>query len=206
MTSRDPYLDPDSGILRNRLGIANVEDLAAAEADFTAVRLAQLTLAPLEGEYDLAHLQRFHARIFGDVYGWAGQLRTIGIAKGVPFCPPEHLETYADEVFGRLADDGMLRGRDREAFLDGLTELIADLNALHPFREGNGRTLRAFTRQLAADAGHELRWAGMDPVENVAASRASLAGDNTALRTMLDRLVDRPDPRSIAPLPRRPRD
>lgn len=206
MSSGDPYVDPATGVLRNRLGINDAEELAAAEADFTAVRLAQLTLVPIEGGYDLAHLQRFHARIFGDVYPWAGQLRSVAIAKGIPFCPPEHLESYASEVFGRLANDGMLRGRGRELFLDGLTELIADLNALHPFREGNGRTLRAFTAQLAVDAGHELRWAGMDPSENVVVSRASLAGDNTGLRAMLDRLVDRPDPRSIAPLPRQPRD
>ena len=204
--SPDPYIDPDTGVLRNRLGISDAEELASAEADFSAVRLAQLALTEVGGDYDLAHLQRFHSRIFGDVYPWAGELRTVGIAKGVPFCPPEHLENYGREVFGRLATEGWLRNRDRDQFVEGLTELVSDLNALHPFREGNGRTLRAFCTQLAASASHELRWAGMDPAENIAASRAALAGDNTGLRVMLDRLVDRPDPRVIAPRPRQPKD
>ncbi|MFC5066151.1 Fic family protein [Actinomycetospora atypica] len=59
-----------------------------------------------------------------------------------------------------------------------LTDLVGNLNALHPFRDGNGRTLRAFVAQLAREAGYELRWRAMDPAENVAASRASLAGDD----------------------------
>jgi cell filamentation protein len=109
-------------------------------------------------------------------------------------------------VFARLAAADHLRGRERETFIDGLTELLADLNALHPSREGNGRTQRAFCAQLAREAGHHLRWAAMDPSENVEASRASLAGDNRPLRGMLERLVDRPDPTATAPQPRHPTD
>lgn len=185
--TRDPYVDPDTGVLRNRLGIAEQAALDEAEADYTAVRAA--TIGHLPGEYDLAHLQAVHARVFGDVYGWAGELRTVGIDKGVPFCPPEHLASFAHDVFRRLAAEGFLRGRGREEFLDGLADLVGNLNALHPFREGNGRTVRLFVAQLARDAGYELRWRDMDPEENVAASRASLAGDDGPLRSMLDGLL-----------------
>ena len=76
-------------------------------------------------------------------------------------------------------------------FVDGLTELLADLNALHPFRDGNGRTQRAFLAQLAREAGHPIRWAGMDAAENNAACKAAHEGDHDALRAMLDRLVQR---------------
>lgn len=85
-------VSPGSGVFRNLLEITGAEDLAAADADSTPVRLAQPALVRVEGDYEPVHLQRFHARIFSDVYPWAGQLRTVGIAKGVPFCPPEHLE------------------------------------------------------------------------------------------------------------------
>jgi cell filamentation protein len=77
---------------------------------------------------------------------------------------------------------------------------------LHPFRDGNGRTQRAFRAQLARQAGHQLRWAPMDPTENTAASRASLRGDNAPLRALLERLVDRPNPSATAPQPRAPLD
>lgn len=108
-------------------------------------------------------------------------------------------------MFGRLASEDHLRGLDRETFIDRLTELLADLNA-HPFREGNGRTQRAFCAQLARDAGHQLRWAAMDPLENVEPSRVSLVGDNRPLRAMLERLVDSPDPTATAPQSRHPAD
>jgi cell filamentation protein len=84
----DPYRDAGSGVLRNRLGITDPNELEVAEADFSAVRLAGLQQRPLPGDYDLAHMQRFHERIFGDVYPWAGQLRTVVIAKGGTFCVP----------------------------------------------------------------------------------------------------------------------
>jgi cell filamentation protein len=187
--SHDPYVDPSSGVLRNRLGISDAEELARVEAEVTALRMTQLLEGRLPGGYDLAHLQAFHARTFGDLYTWAGELRTVGIDKGVPFCPPEHLASFAGDVFRRLAGDGYLRGRDREEFLDGLADLVGNLNALHPFREGNGRTVRLFVAQLARDAGYDLRWRDMDPEENVRASRASLGGGDGPLRAMLDGLL-----------------
>ncbi len=105
-------------------------------------------------------------------------------------------------MFGRLAEADFLRGLDRDRFGDGLTEFLADLNALHPFREGNGRTQRAFCAQLARHADHRLRWSAMDPAENVVASRAALRGDNAPLRALIERLLDRSDPTSTAPQPR----
>jgi len=93
----DPYVNPATGVLRNRLGLTDPDRLEDAEADFSAVRLAGLGRRPLPGNYDLAHLQRFHERIFGDVYPWAGELRTVVISKGGTFCLPQHLETFAVE-------------------------------------------------------------------------------------------------------------
>jgi cell filamentation protein len=188
--SWDPYLDLASGVLRNRLGITDLHELASAEADYTAQRLSQLERTDLPGHYDLAHLQAFHRHIFGDVYEWAGELRTVAIGKGVPFCPPDELRTRGDLLFAQLARDDHLRGLDRATFVDALAWLLAEVNALHPFREGNGRTQRAFLGQLARAAGFRLRWAGLDPVENVEASRAAhLDGDRSRLRLLLDDVV-----------------
>jgi fido (protein-threonine AMPylation protein) len=99
----DPYLDPASGVLRNLLGITDAAELARAEAALSASRLIDLERRRLPGRYDLAHLQAFHRYILGDVYAWADQLRTVSIAKGSMFCLPQHLESYAADVFGPLA-------------------------------------------------------------------------------------------------------
>lgn len=189
MTGWDPYLDLTHGVLRNRLGITDRAELAAAEADLAALAIAELELTPLPGNYDLEHLRAFHRFIFRDIYDWAGELRTVSIGKGQLFCPPERIRSEAAEIFGWLADDDYLRGLNRAAFLDGLTELLADINDLHPFREGNGRTQRAFCGQLARDAGYRIRWAGLDRAENVTAAKFAHEGDNAPLRALLDRLV-----------------
>ena len=187
----DPYLDLQSGLLRNRLGITDARQQRHVEAELTASRIYDLIRSPIPGAYDLAHLRAFHRQIFQDLYDWAGELRTVSIGRGRLFSLPQHLEADAAELFGWLARAEYLRGRDRAAFVVDLAELYADLNALHPFRDGNGRTQRAFLGQLAVDAGHPIHWAAMDPAENNAASKAAQAGDNDALRALLDLLVHR---------------
>jgi cell filamentation protein len=166
--------------------------LATAEKRFTTARIGQLDRRRLPGTYDLVHLRAFHWTIFQDAYAWAGQLRTVLIVKaGASFCLPHRIESTAVDVFGRLAEAHHLRGRDRAGFLDGLTALLADVNALHPFREGNGRTQRAFLSQLARDAGYRLRWEHVDRDANIDAARAAADGDLAPLRALLDPAVER---------------
>lgn len=190
--SGDPYLDPRTGVFRNRLGLTDRAALAAAEADLSAARVDQLRRRRLPGNYDLEHLRVFHWTIFQDVYPWAGQLRTVLIVKaGASFCLPHQITDTAADLFGRLAAAHHLRGRDRDAFLDGLTVLLAEVNALHPFREGNGRTQRAFLSQLARDAGYRLHWQHVDRDANIDAARGAADGDLAPMRTLLDPVVER---------------
>jgi cell filamentation protein len=188
--SWDPYLDLESGVLRNHLGIADPIVLSRAEAAATTAALSILAIEPLRGDYDLAHLQAFHRAIFGGLYPWAGEVRTVSLGKaGQLFCPPEVIERRAREIFLALAVRDRLQGLRREPFLDALTELLAALNHLHPFREGNGRAQRAFLAQLARAAGYRLSWAGLDGAQNTDASRAAHGGDLKPLRAMLDPLL-----------------
>lgn len=175
----DPYVDAETGVLRNRLGITDLRRLQEAEAGLTLAALADLGIRVLPGGYDLDHLRSFHREIFGDVYPWAGELRVVGIAKSDPFCLPQHIEAYAADVFAALAKERHLRGLPREGFLERLTHYFAEVNAVHPFREGNGRTQRAFFRQLSREAGWSLDWSGLDRHENARALTASLRGDNS---------------------------
>ena len=191
MVADDPYTDPRTGVLRNLLGISDQDELNRVEAEVTSLRLVQLAEGALPGSYDLAHLQAFHRFLFGDLYEWAGELRTVAIAKQDLFCLPQYIPAFAADVFGQLARNDHLRGLDRDAFVDGLVDVLADINALHPFREGNGRAQRAFLVQLARAAGYRLSWQGLDQRENIRASQAALRGDNAPLRVLLDRLVAR---------------
>jgi cell filamentation protein len=187
----DPYVDAATGVLRNRLGIADPLRLREVEAGLTLAALADLGMRTVPGGYDLDHLQSFHREIFGDIYPWAGEIRVVGIAKSDPFCLPQHIEAYSAEAFGALAKERHLRGLSREAFLDRLTHYFAEVNAIHPFREGNGRAQRAFFRQLGSEAGWPIDWSDVDPKENARASMASLRGDNGPLRDLLGSAVAR---------------
>jgi cell filamentation protein len=194
--SGDPYLDPRSGVFRNRLGLTDWAESAIAEKQFSAMPWIQLKRRRVPGQYDLDHLRVFHWMIFQDVYPWAGQLRTVLIVKaGASFCLPHQIVDTAADIVGRLADDRYLRGRERERSLDGLTALLADVNALHPFREGNGRAQRSFLSQLARDAGYRLRWEHVDRDANIDAARAAADGDLAPMRALLEPVVEAVRPR-----------
>lgn len=186
----DPYSDPATGVLHNKLGLANAAELATAEREITHAALILLRETPVRASYDLPHLCEIHRRIFGDVYDWAGRIRTVAIAKGSMFCLPQYIEPAAAEIFGQLRKEHCLQGLGRESFLDRLAYYFGEVNALHPFREGNGRAQRAFFEQLARDAGYRLNWQHLDADRNVAASVAIMHGDAVPVRTMLDGLTE----------------
>ena len=182
----DAYVYPNTDVLRNKLDIRDGTKLQRIEADLCYLRSLRLSSRPIPGEYDLVHLQAFHRYLFEGLYEWAGELRTVPLAKTDLFCLPEHIESYGNEIFGALADEQHLADLDREAFVDRLTHYLAEVNALHPFREGNGRTQRAFFAQLATNAGYRLDWQLIDPQQNVDASAAAMQGDERPLRRLLD--------------------
>lgn len=117
-----------------------------------------------DGAFDAAHFRAIHRHLFQDVYDWAGEPRSIRVFKdGSPFAYPENFERELAKLFDGLRDRDWLGGRDADGFAAGAAHLLAELNAIHLFREGNGRTQSAFLAMLAADAGHPLDMTRLDP-------------------------------------------
>jgi cell filamentation protein len=190
--AKDPYVCPGTGVLRNNLAIHDQQELSLAEADIVRTALAVLTSRPLPGDYDLVHWQAFHRRIFGGLYPWAWELRTVQIAKPNAFyARPEHIAGYAQGIFAELAREDRLKGLDRTAFVERLTHYHAEMYAVHPFRDGNTRSLRAFLGQLAGEAGHQIAWEHLDHERSFAANVRSLNGENDQLCELLDPIVDK---------------
>ncbi|MFF1571336.1 Fic/DOC family protein [Leifsonia sp. NPDC058292] len=191
----DPYLDPATGTPRNNLGITEQALLNRAEADLTEWRRAEMLTRPVKVTGDLRQLQAIHRQLFQDVYDWAGQLRTVDIRKGTDaeaefFMPVSRLESGAGFAFAELAGDNQLRGLDRDRFVDRLCHHYDQVNYLHPFREGNGRTQRIFWTQIAAGAGYDLNWSQVSGAENDQASRDAMERhDFTGLQRMFDRIA-----------------
>lgn len=187
-----PYADPATGVLRNKLGLSTTEELQSAEREITHAALIFLRESPVPPSFDLGHLRAIHRRVFGDIYDWAGQLRTVAIAKGSWFCLPQYIESAAAETFRALHGESLLRGLPRDVFTERLTYYLGEVNAIHPFREGNGRAQRAFFEQLASEAGFILDCQHLDADRNIAASAAIMRGDPAPMRKMLDELVREP--------------
>ena len=184
---QDPYLDPGTGLLRNKTGLTDQDALDRFEAERSEVRGLQLRQDPVPFTGDLHHLQTIHGHLFQDVYDWAGQLRTVDIRKpgGQPFLPVSLLGQGTDYAFAELRADEYLVGAGREEFVDRLAHHYDQVNHAHPFREGNGRTQRVFFTQVAQHAGYDLNWAAVTGERNDYASKvAADRGDNGPLRDM----------------------
>lgn len=135
-------------------------------------------------------MQAVHGYPLGDVYEWAGELRTVDAVKGGSlFRPPADIEAMSAIVFGRLADQDYLRGRSRPEFVDGLATTLTAVNILHPFREGNARAMRAWSEQLAAQAGHIVVWQRLGRAEQTEVFTAAFQLDPEPLRRALDKAV-----------------
>lgn len=167
------YCYPDSDVLINKLGIREEKRLEDAERRLTMLRLLDLLEHPAEGDFDFRHLQNIHRYIFQDLYTWAGKIRTVDISKSTVFCKARFIGGQAEVLFGKLKRENLLAGLSEEGFIKRLAWYFSEINALHPFREGNGRTQREFIRELALYNGYTVRFAGITREEMVEASRQS---------------------------------
>lgn len=150
----DPYVYPGTSVLVNRKNIRDGAELERYERLMSRGRAAEpLTDIPISYE----GYRSIHKHIFQDVYEWAGKSRTVSLAKGTTFFgPPDHVDTEMKKRFELIQKENRLRGLRRAEFAKRAAEHLSEINAVHPFREGNGRAQRQFLKILAQQAGHKL--------------------------------------------------
>ncbi len=170
------YCYKDSDVLINKLNITDEKDLYDAERGLVTLRTAQLNEEPIKGYFDFNHLKSIHKFLFQDVYRWAGDSRNCNIAKQDLFCLCEYIDSFANDIFGRLKKEQYFIKYSYEVKLKKLVELFADINALHPFREGNGRSQREFIEELAKINGIDLNLTTVSKEDMIIASHDSING------------------------------
>lgn len=170
------YCYKDSDVLINKLNITDEKDLYDAERGLVTLRTAQLNEEPIKGYFDFNHLKSIHKFLFQDVYRWAGDIRNCNIAKQDLFCLCEYIDSFANDIFGRLKKEQYFIKYSYEIKLKKLVELFADINALHPFREGNGRSQREFIEELARINGIDLNLTTVSKEDMIIASHDSING------------------------------
>ena len=144
------YCYPNSSVLINNLNIHNQKQLQIYEAKITAAKLLALRQKGIIGNFDSDHLNSIHKYLFEDIYPFAGQYRNENIAKGVfRFAEWEYIEQELNRLLNNLKNENYLANFSKEDLAERLAFYLSELNVLHPYREGNGRTIREFIRELA---------------------------------------------------------
>lgn len=157
--SVDRYCYPGTDVLINKENITDAAKLEIIEGAYSRDRIQELTMNPIEGNFDLKHLQKIHHYIFQDIYPFAGQIRDLNIIKGnTTFCASLYIKSSADELFSSLKNENFLKDLPFDQFTKRLAHYYSEINILHPFREGNGRSQRVFLSNVSKNAGFQLDW------------------------------------------------
>jgi cell filamentation protein len=181
----DPYSYKGTKVLKNKLGLRDPGLLESFELEMTTIRASE---ALPGGKYDGRHYRRVHHHLFQDVYSWAGKYRTVRTSKsGNVFCYPEYIEREMNRLFATLGRS--LEAQNDEQFVCEAAQFLAELNAIHPFREGNGRAQLAFMSMIGERAGFPLNFADVRRDSFLPAMIASYAGQLDALISELRGLL-----------------
>ena len=153
------YCYPQANVLKNKLNIKDADSLLEAERSITAQ----------------------------DIYGWAGKTRTVNISKGSQFCLCQFIDDQAIELFQKLERENYLV--DAENIAERLSFYLSELNAIHPFREGNGRAQRMFIEILADRAGYEVDFSEVTAEEMIEASYQSFNQNYDPMNAIMRRIT-----------------
>jgi cell filamentation protein len=187
---RDPYCYPGTDVLINIPGIRNKKILLAFESDVSSLADMEMQQKPVKGNFDAKHLQNIHKKLFSSIYPWAGEFRTVRISKGnSTFAYPEYIQTSLDKLLVKLREEHYLVAIPTAIFTEKITCYLAELNAIHPFREGNGRCIRIFINQLAAKSGYRLSFERANANDLLVASIESFNGDNVKLQKIIESIL-----------------
>ncbi|OOF56777.1 Fic/DOC family protein [Rodentibacter myodis] len=166
----DPFID-ENGVLVNKKGIKEQKELDRVERTVSYMRAIELENNPIKGKFNLAHLKAIHKHLFGDIYAWAGKIRDGYLQKGgQDFVMGYRIIPEADKLFTQLKKEQFLKNTEPEKIAERLAYYMGEINAIHPFREGNGRTQRVFIAQLAKEVGYELNFQNVTQEQMIEAS------------------------------------
>ena len=169
------YCYKDTDVLINKLNIHDKDVLKNAETEFVAVKQLILLKNPLNGHFTMTHLLNIHKFLFEDIYPFAGKLRKEQISKGdTAFYPPNYIKRELKRVFSAIHSNNFLTETDDVLRLRNLSWVMSQLNIIHPFREGNGRSIREFVRCMALKYGYHLNWGNTDRDTLINAAIASV--------------------------------
>lgn len=190
MESTQENCYPGSTVLVNKFGLTDQNTLDIVERQIMLLKGAEIVRNAVFENVDFNYYKSIHKHLFEDIYDWAGMVRTINISKkGTVFSKHDNIEEIGQLKFKRLVGLSYLNNMDEINFFNELTELYNELNMLHPFREGNGRTLRLFITLLVRNTGRDISFADCDNDLLMIATIKAAQGDLSLLKSIFESIV-----------------
>jgi cell filamentation protein len=185
------YCYPGTDVLKNKLGIIDDNALTIAEREITSIKLLMLYNMPIMETFNFNALCEIHRIIFEDIFEWAGLVRHGDfLSKGNSiFCRGQYIEENANIVMGNLQKEKALCGLNKSKFVERMAYYMGEINALHPFREGNGRTSREFFRQLSLNANYILDFGRIKKEDLLIADIEAFNGQYERLIKILEKAI-----------------
>ena len=178
-------------VLVNKLDIREQKLLDKAEAAIVTARIMDAENNVEFKNVDFEFYKLLHKNIFGDLYSWAGSIRNINLSKkGSHFCNANDIENICVLKFKYLKENNYFCGLKSEKFIEYLADFYNDMNYLHPFREGNGRTLRLFTSLLVKNAGYHIEFEKCDGDLLMIATIKAFQGDMFILQSVFEDIIN----------------
>ena len=171
------------------------ETLKEYEKKVVAVRLLEMSIIGITGDFSLSHFVDIHKKILGDIYFFAGEFRKENIAKGsFRFADYRYMENEITRLFQIISKDNIIENKSigKDVLAEKLAYYSAELNVLHPFREGNGRTIREYIRQMALKLGYIMNYRKISVQEYITASIFSIT-DISKLKEIYNMCLEKID-------------
>ena len=162
--------------LVNKLDIRDEKKLSEIEAGITFAKAVMLEETPIDDDFGFEHFKKIHDFLLCDLYEWAGQVRTVDISKKrTKFLDAASIESIGTKCFAKVKD-GYFENLSFDEFVKRIAEFYNDVNYIHPFREGNGRTQRIYFAQLIRHYGYDINFADVDTDELMIATIQASSG------------------------------
>lgn len=189
---KSAYFYENIDIFINYFDVKDQNILTQIESDITLNRLSELSADPVNGRFGLIHLLRIHKYLFEDIYPFAGKTRNENISKGTtPFCNCEYIHENFDQIYSQLKKENFLKHLEINIFSNRLAYYMAEINIIHPFREGNGRAIREYIRCLALANGYVINWHAVNKEHLLNAMIMSVNKDYSLLKDCLYKSIEK---------------
>lgn len=186
----DPYCYAGTSVLRNLLDIKDQQILEDAEAKFSAIAIRKIEFLPPPYTMDL--WRSIHRKLFCEVYEWAGNFRTVDISKGsTRFCSNNFIPTEGSKLFSKLREENWLVDAEYNIFIQKIAYYFCEINVLHPFREGNGRSQRIIFEFICMNCGYSIDWSKTSPTEWIDANIAGFNGIYGPMEAIFKRIISK---------------